>query len=154
MHDELCFLKPNKSTMNSVFKSQKSTYEIQEENLLTVLSSISECFQNDKTYKVSGFKACGYIVGTEYVHSSSTRNISRMLRVLCFQEKEIRCGNTKLYLDFFVLQSAKPYCDWPLPRLSYTILEFSGEVLDIKKNFRKSREFLGKIDKFENFRAI
>ena len=27
-------------------------------------------------------------------------NISRMLRVLCFQEKEIRCGNTKLYLDF------------------------------------------------------
>ena len=68
--------------------------------MLTVLNSISECFQNDKTYKVSGFKACGYIVGTEYVHSSSTRNISRMLRVLCFQEKEIRCGNTKLYLDF------------------------------------------------------
>ena len=66
--------------------------------MLTVLNSISECFQNDKTYKVSGFKAYGYIVGMEYVHSSSTRNISRMLLVLCFQEKEIRCGNTKLYL--------------------------------------------------------
>ena len=67
-------------------------YEIQEENLLTVLSSISKCFQNDKTYKVSGFKACGYIVGTEYVHSGSTRNISRMLLVLCSRKKESGVG--------------------------------------------------------------
>ena len=42
---ELGFLKPkHKSTSNSVFKSSKSTCEIQEENLPTVLSSISKGF--------------------------------------------------------------------------------------------------------------
>ena len=40
--------------------------------------------------------------------------------------------------------------------LSYIIPEFWGEFLDIKKNFRKSREFIfrKKIDQFENFKAI
>ena len=57
--------------MNSVFKSSKSTCEIQEENLPTVLSSVSEGFLNDKTHKVSDFKARGFLVATDYVRSGS-----------------------------------------------------------------------------------
>ena len=57
--------------MNSVFKSSKSTSEIQEEGLPTVLSSISKGFQNDKTHKVSDFKARGFMVATEYARSGS-----------------------------------------------------------------------------------
>ena len=85
MH-ELGFLKPKqKSTMNSVFKSSKSVSEIQEENLPTVLSSISKGFQNDKTHKVSDFKALGFMVATECVRSGS---------------------NTEANLDWFQLHSS------------------------------------------------
>ena len=70
---ELGFLKPkHKSTMNSVFKSSKSASEIQEEKLPTVLSSISKGFQNDKTHKVSYFKALSFMVATECVRSGSS----------------------------------------------------------------------------------
>ena len=56
---------------NSVFKSSKSTSEIQEENLPTVLSSISKGFWNDKTHKLSDFKERGFMVATEYLSSRS-----------------------------------------------------------------------------------
>ena len=49
---ELGFLKPkHKSAMNSVFESSKSTSEIQEENLPTVLSSISKASKLTKLTK-------------------------------------------------------------------------------------------------------
>ena len=51
--------------MNSVFESSRSTSEIQEENLPTVSSSKSKGFQNDKTHKVSDFKARGFMGATE-----------------------------------------------------------------------------------------
>ena len=44
--------------------------KIQEENLTTVLSSISKGFY-DKTHKVSDFKARGFMVATECVRSGS-----------------------------------------------------------------------------------
>ena len=44
--------------------------EIQEENIPTVLSSISKGFY-DKTHKVSDFKARGFMVATECVRSGS-----------------------------------------------------------------------------------
>ena len=56
--------------MNSVFESSKSMSEIQEENLPTVLSSISKGFY-DKTHKVSDFEARGFMVATEYARSGS-----------------------------------------------------------------------------------
>ena len=56
--------------MNSVFESSKSMSEIQEENLPTVLSSISKGFY-DKTHKVSDFEARGFMVATECVRSNN-----------------------------------------------------------------------------------
>ena len=57
--------------MNSVFESSKSTSEIQEENLPTVFEFHKQRLLNDKTHKVSDFKARGFMVATECVHSGS-----------------------------------------------------------------------------------
>ena len=68
---ELGFPKPeHKSTMNSVFKSSKSTSEIQEENLPTVLSSISKASKWHNSQSIR-FQARGFMVATECMPSGS-----------------------------------------------------------------------------------